>query len=77
MSGETRPGSAALLLAFLAGAAAGGALAWLAARRVRGERAGTPGLFREGRDAWVRAARAARDAFVRAAGDAADDGREA
>ena len=77
MSGESRPGGAALLFAFfLAGAAAGGAVAWLVLRRDRGRPAAVPDLLREGRDALARAAQAARDAFARAAGDAADGGGE-
>jgi uncharacterized protein YceH (UPF0502 family) len=75
MSGSDRPGGGSLLLAFLAGAAAGALVAWLSTRRP-GERGRETGdLLRGAADAAARAARAAREAFERARG-AASEGTE-
>ena len=66
MSETDRPGGGSLLLAFLAGAATGAAVAWLATRRPgeRGHEARD--LLLGAADAAARATRAAREAFERA-----------
>ncbi len=64
MSESDRAGGGSLLLAFLAGAAAGAVVTWLATRRETPERAAD--VLSGATDAAKRAARAAREAFARA-----------